>query len=556
MRRIDFPTDEVPFGMPLVPAGWTHLDAPRQGSWGYVTKARYTKTGAVWAVKRPKSLDIESAARFNREVAALRELVGCPYVLQLPTAADDIEHVEGFLRDRAAFVVFEWADESLADHCRAKHLAPLVHVARWVLQAATALDYMHVGQLAHRDIKPSNLLLVGEDVRIGDFGLARRPHHDSLTDGREPMGTLAYLDPDSRDDPERGDRYALALTAYQLLTGGGPFGPPGERLSRGDWEARHRFGRRILPSQLNSALGPRTDRVFARALAAAPSSMTRRWLRRPWMRRYATAVEFALALGDALVLDTAHRADRAISEMPVFDKFRQSDGQVVSLLRPNRFYRSCLLAGQWHAIKTSVKQPQTSARTRPPARIPPAHGWRRPVLAGGVAALVGAGAAGLTFGLTHDGTRTPNTTPPVSAPPAVESADGQPTPGSGSQDATPASAEDRERLKAQRSSDIIVARLKAEHSYVNNIWEQMFSYYTQTNKFREVKKTVDAQFAHALVDAHRVGISQRSKDARERAETFRLRAKRQRLAWQSAWYGSRLPSFWTYGKAIRKETAR
>jgi hypothetical protein len=173
-----------------------------------------------------------------------------------------------------------------------------------------------------------------------------------------------------------------------------------------------------------------------------------------------------------------------------------------------------------------------------------------------VAALVGAGAAGLTFGLTHDGTRTPNTTPPVSAPPAVESADGQPTPGSGSQDATPASAEDRERLKAQRSSDIIVARLKAEHSYVNNIWEQMFSYYTQTNKFREVKKTVDAQFAHALVDAHRVGISQRSKDARERAETFRLRAKRQRLAWQSAWYGSRLPSFWTYGKAIRKETAR
>jgi serine/threonine protein kinase len=202
MRRIDSPQHEVPFGTELVPAGWAAVDAPRRGSWGYVTQARYARTGAVWAVKRPTTLDSESVARFSQKVAALHELAGCPYVLQMPSAEDDIANHKGTLADRAPFVIFEWAERSLATFCRAGRRAKLEQVARWVLQVATALDYMHLSQLAHRDIKPGNLLLIGEDVRIGDFGLGRRPNYGSLTPRDAPMGTLPYLDPDGRDEPD------------------------------------------------------------------------------------------------------------------------------------------------------------------------------------------------------------------------------------------------------------------------------------------------------------------------------------------------------------------
>lgn len=105
-----------------------------------------------------------------------------------------------------------------------------VHEALTIITAvASALDHAHDRGLLHRDVKPANLLLSNPDsdgqrrIYLADFGIAR-PIADAkgLTATNLTVGTVAYAAPeqlmgDALDG--RADQYALAATAYHLLTG-------------------------------------------------------------------------------------------------------------------------------------------------------------------------------------------------------------------------------------------------------------------------------------------------------------------------------------------------
>jgi serine/threonine-protein kinase len=106
---------------------------------------------------------------------------------------------------------------------------PVELVVKIVTAVAGALDYAHGQGLLHRDVKPANIMLTrpngsGEQrVLLTDFGIARSIDDISgLTATNMTVGTVAYSAPGQlmgKPVDGRADQYALAATAYHLLTG-------------------------------------------------------------------------------------------------------------------------------------------------------------------------------------------------------------------------------------------------------------------------------------------------------------------------------------------------
>ena len=98
-----------------------------------------------------------------------------------------------------------------------------------ITAVASALDYAHRQGLLHRDVKPANIMLTHVDddgeqrILLTDFGIARNVDDISgLTTTNMTVGTVAYSAPEQLMGEEidgRADQYALAATAYHLLTG-------------------------------------------------------------------------------------------------------------------------------------------------------------------------------------------------------------------------------------------------------------------------------------------------------------------------------------------------
>jgi serine/threonine protein kinase len=174
---------------------------------------------AVKLLSRAYDGDERARKRFLREARAAAKLGDCRHVV---TVYDIGEH-----DDRAFMVMEHFAGGTVADRLRAGTPIPRPLALRWLRETATALDCAHDHDVVHRDVKPANLLLDGRGrLAVGDFGIATVASEAPVTMTGQVLGTAAYISPEqARGNPATAasDRYALAVVAYELLTGRRPF---------------------------------------------------------------------------------------------------------------------------------------------------------------------------------------------------------------------------------------------------------------------------------------------------------------------------------------------
>jgi tRNA A-37 threonylcarbamoyl transferase component Bud32 len=282
----------------ILPPRYRNPERIGQGGMGEIYRAEDELLGRTVAIKMLADRYAADAAvrgRFTREALAAARLSGQPNTV---TIFDVGEH------DERPFIVMEYLrGGSLEDRLREHGAQDPARALAWLEQAAAALDAAHENGVVHRDVKPGNLLLAADGtVRVADFGVASAAGLDSLTVTGTVLGTAGYLAPEqARGEPTTpaADRYALAVVAFELLTGNRPYeadSPTAEAAAHVHAEVPSVCDRLPdLPCEL--------DPVFQRALAKDPAE------------RYPTCADFVAALREALA--DAASTTRELAPLPV-----------------------------------------------------------------------------------------------------------------------------------------------------------------------------------------------------------------------------------------------
>ncbi len=177
-------------------------------------------------------------------------------------------------------------------------LLPPADVAHFIRQAANALQDAHDYNITHQDVKPSNFLIRSNrgqpdrpDLLLADFGIAKFSGATTSSASQTIRGTPAYMAPEqwTGQSVPASDQYALAIMAYELLTGRPPF--------QGNLQFvmyQHLSQEPPPPSTFNPHLSRDVDAVFQIALAKQPEA------------RFTSISAFANALEQALLVRSAY----------------------------------------------------------------------------------------------------------------------------------------------------------------------------------------------------------------------------------------------------------
>ncbi len=243
----------------------------------------------------PDESTVKEAARlFQREARAIAAL-DHPHILPL------YDYGEGTINGAPfTYLVMPYRPEgSLTAWLRQRGSSELLQrmplhtqdVVDFIRQAAAALQHAHDRQIIHQDVKPANFLIRSDkenpdrpDLLLADFGVAKFSTATASA-SHSIRGTPAYMAPEQLDGHPvaASDQYALAVMAYELLTGRPPFQGSLSQIMYQHFQAQP-----SAPSTLNPQLPSDVDIVLLRALAKKPED------------RFASVSAFARAFQEAL----------------------------------------------------------------------------------------------------------------------------------------------------------------------------------------------------------------------------------------------------------------
>ncbi len=246
---------------------------------------------------------------FWREATAIARL-DHPHILPL------YDHGEAFIDEsHIAYLTMPYRPEGslvtwLRQRKRNRYSRQLTmkQASHVVQQASQALQYAHDHQVMHLDVKPANFLIRSQsktdeypDLLLSDFGIARLVSA-TARDSQQVRGTPIYMSPEQWNNRPvfASDQYALAVMAYELLTGippfeGGPLSVMFAHIHQKPWPIHN----------LNPLLPTTVDPVLQRALAKNPEE------------RFPTVAAFAQAFQNAFPALPGERTLRVLRLLPV-----------------------------------------------------------------------------------------------------------------------------------------------------------------------------------------------------------------------------------------------
>ncbi len=293
----------------VLPSRYRDPERVARGGMGVIFRAEDSVLERVVAVKvlaDPYADDEQIRRRFTHEALAAARLSNAPST----TTIFDVGEHEG-----RPYIVMEYLPGgSLADRVAAEGAQPPGRALAWLSQAAAALDAAHAAGVIHRDVKPANLLLDDAgDVKVADFGVASAVGLDSYTAAGMIVGTAGYLSPEQAHGERvtpASDRYALAVVAFELLTGARPF----ERESPTAEAAAHVSAPVPAASAQNPDLPREVDAVLAQGLAKRPED------------RFGSCAELVAALRTAFDAAAGHTVVRRTRVAPAAPPPTRSGG--------------------------------------------------------------------------------------------------------------------------------------------------------------------------------------------------------------------------------------
>ncbi|KYK58762.1 hypothetical protein DCS_05780 [Drechmeria coniospora] len=162
-------------------------DLVPEGHIYYVRKGDYVRRGATALVERlpsghiaktplPNPYDAEKEQRVRRnmehEYDVYRFIGSCPFIPKLIDWDDESK----------SLVLEDYANGDLETYLRKHGNASVDTRRKWAVQAAQALESLHVMGVIHQDVTPRNFLLDDNlDLRICDFAGSSFPGHTAST---------------------------------------------------------------------------------------------------------------------------------------------------------------------------------------------------------------------------------------------------------------------------------------------------------------------------------------------------------------------------------------
>ncbi|HSS24225.1 MAG TPA: serine/threonine-protein kinase [Mycobacterium sp.] len=438
-------------------AGYTVARRLGSGVTGEVYLAQDPRS-ARWVALKVLSLvlstDSDFRQRFLLETTTTANLYH-PHIVEVHARGE----FEGQLWVAMDYVEGNTAAQLMADRFPAVSSAG--EVLAIVTAVASALDHAHERGMLHRDVKPANILLTnrgqGEPrILLADFGIARPLGYPVGSAGSNfPAGTVGYAAPETLMGTHvdgRADQYALAATAYHLLTGA----PPVEHTDPAAALRQLLGAAPVRLSQQRPELA-RLDAAFSKALSRRPAD------------RFDSCRQFADAANEAAGLSIADRSPEAVLavdypaySLPDFDDIPRIQS-VPPSTRPQS--AAAALARRLGNFSTGGRAPAKLAE-QAPATLPTKRRPRKFLVGiAAVALLAGLLAVGIVIGRktgnfsTQAANPASTATAPAAVPPSPSTPSGPPAPLDGTY-----------RIEVQRSKQTFNYTPNPQPPNVNTWW--------------------------------------------------------------------------------------